>query len=139
MTCKKCPLTPHFGCIKEIPQSDLSVTFVGLQGPFKEIELKASGQDKNHQSLSLSHPSHCLPPSPTLSNLAYSFLPPTRKGMWPTPHPTPTGSHMTSTNQQVHCKTPLSPTSQQVSRCILRPLLSLGYKNTRPCARVGSL
>ena len=41
---------------------------------------------------------------------------PTRKGMWPTPHPTPIGG-------------PLSPTHQQVSRCILRPLLSLGYKN----------
>ena len=29
---------------------------VGLQGPFKEIELKASGQDKNYQTLTISPP-----------------------------------------------------------------------------------
>ena len=28
------------------------------------------------------HPSLCNAPSPTLNNLAYSFLPPTMKGMW---------------------------------------------------------
>ena len=37
---------------------------------------------------------------------------------------------MSSTNQQIYPKIPLSPTNQQVRRCIIRPLLSLGYKNT---------
>ena len=51
--------------------------------------------------LSLPHPSHCNAPSPTLSNLAYSFLPPPGKGMCPfltlplqgpyTPQPTSKG------------------------------------------------
>ena len=37
---------------------------------------------------------------------------------------------MPLTNQQVYLKTPLSPTNKQVSRCIARPLFSLGYKNS---------
>ena len=36
---------------------------------------------------------------------------------------------MPPTNQQVYQKTPLSPTNPQVSRCILRPALSMGCKN----------
>ena len=51
--------------------------------------------------------------------------------MWPTPYstPIPIGALYTPTNQQVYSKTPLFPTNQQVNRCILRPLLSLGYKS----------
>ena len=68
-----------------------SMLCVGLQGPFKEAELKASGQDRNYHTLITAPSSHHNAPSPTLSNLAYSFLPSTRKGMWPSPHPTSTG------------------------------------------------
>ena len=75
------------------------------------------------------HPSHCNAPSPTLNHLAYSPLPLPTKGMWPTPHPTPLGPFSPPSNQQVYLKTPLSPTSRQVSGCILKPLPSLGYKN----------
>ena len=49
--------------------------------------------------------------------------------MWPTPHPAPLGPYTPPTNQQVYLKTPLSPVNQQVSWCILRARLSLGYKN----------
>ena len=88
----------------------------------------ASGQDKNYYILSSPHLSRCNAPSSTLSDQAYSFLAPTRKGMCPTPHPTSIGPYTPPTNQQVYHKTPLSPTNQQVSRCIVR-LPSLGYKN----------
>ena len=76
-------------------------TFVGLQVLFKEIELKASGQD-------ITSPSHCNVPSPTLSNLSYSLLPPMRNGVWPIPHP----SH-----RDLLCPQP-------ISKCIIRPLFS---------------
>ena len=65
--------------------------------------------------------SHCNAPSPTLSNLAYSFLPPTRKGMGLTRHPTPIGALY-----------------QPTHKCILRPLFpqpirrSVGYHETSP-------
>ena len=64
---------------------------VRFQVPFQEVIHKAPGQDKNYQTLiilSSSHLPHYNAPSPTLSNLACSFLLPIRKGMWPTPHPT---------------------------------------------------
>lgn len=32
------------------------VMYVGLQGPFKELELKASGQDKNDQTRIITPP-----------------------------------------------------------------------------------
>ena len=59
---------------------------MGLEGLFKETELKGPGQDKDYKPLVIAHQSHCNAPSPTLNNLAYSFLPPSRKDMWPTPH-----------------------------------------------------
>ena len=77
---------------------------VGLQAPFKEIELKASGQDKNYQTLIITLPVSLIFPQwsfPTLSKLAYSFLPPTRKGTWLTPHPTPMGSSYTPNQPEV--------------------------------------
>lgn len=65
---------------------------VGLQGLSKEIKLKASSQDKNDQNWS-----HCkcykVPEPPPLLEQPVLLLPaPTRKGLWPTSHPTPTGA-----------------------------------------------
>ena len=37
---------------------------VGLQGLFKELELKTSGQDKNYQTLIIAHPPHGNAPPP---------------------------------------------------------------------------
>ena len=71
--------------------------------------------------LSLPHPSHCNAPTAPRSNLAYSFLPPS---MRPTSYSTPIKLYKPPANQQVYCKTPLSPTNQLVSRCIRRSLLS---------------
>ena len=51
----------------------LCLLHLGLQGPFKENELKASGQDKNDQTLIITPT--CNASSPALSKLAYSFLP----------------------------------------------------------------
>ena len=66
-----------------------------------------------------------------LKQLGLLFLPPTVKGMWPTPHPPSIyGPYKPPTNQQVYHKTPLPPI-QQINRCNERPLLSLGYKNRR--------
>ena len=73
--------------------------------------------------------SHIVMPPPTFEQPCLLLPAPTRKGMWPTSHPAPIGALQAPTNHQVYPKTPLSPTSQQVSRCIIRPLLSLGYKN----------
>ena len=102
---------------------------VGPQDPFKETELKASSQDKNYQALIMAPlvSREWLLPHLEQPGL---FLPAsTRKGMFLTPHPTPIGPYMPPANQQVYLKTPLSPTNQQFSRCILRPLFSPGYKN----------
>ena len=48
---------------------------VGLQGSFKEIELQASGQDQNDQTLIIAPLISLFRSFPTLSNLACSFLP----------------------------------------------------------------
>ena len=61
----------------------------------------------------LPDPYHCptqliLMPFPHLEQPAYSFLPSTRKDMWPTPHATPIEALYIPTNQQVYHKTPLS-------------------------------
>jgi len=81
---------------------------------------QSSGQDKNYQSLNITPSISFNAPTLNWSKLAYSFLPPTRKGMWPAPH----SHYMLPTNQQMYPKTPLFPINQQISRCILRPLLS---------------
>ena len=77
--------------------------------------------------LSSPHPSHCnapVLPWPTRSTPSYPL-----PGVWPTSHLPATGVlYVPPTNQQVYCKTLLSPINQQVSRCIRRPLLSLGSK-----------
>ena len=100
---------------------------VGLQGPFKEKELKASGQELS--DLIITPPVSLYAPSPTLSNLAYSFLPCTRKGMWPTRHLPHRGI------------IPCQPTSKCITRPLFpQPSVSLDlfslpglYKQTRPC------
>ena len=104
--------------------------------PFKKIELKASGQDKNYQTL----PDSLQCPAPTLKNLAYSFLPPTRKGKWPTPHPAPIGAIYAPQPTSKYTGRPyLSPNNQQVNRSITRPLLSpWAIKIEWPPTRVGS-
>ena len=52
-----------------------------------------------------------------------------RKGTWRTPHPTPIGALYTPNQPANALQDPSLPTKQQVSRCILRPLLSLGYQH----------
>ena len=103
-------------------------------------------------------------PHPHPSNLAHSFLPPTRKGMWPTPHllpfinlaysfppPTRKGTcsplltrplwrqHVPPTNQQVYPKTPSFPNQLAAQQVCGKtpphsPLFGL-KKQTRPCAQ----
>ena len=110
---------------------------MGLQGPFKMLyknvstvllECKASGQDKNDQSLITIPPVPLYCPLPTLRNLATPscallgkvcgpLLTPPHRGLI---RPQPTSKYILR---------PLSPTNQQVSRCILRHLVSLGYKH----------
>ena len=57
--------------------------FKALQGYRTQ---KSLAKTRITRSLASPNPSHCNGPFPTLSNLAYSFLPPTRRGSWPTPH-----------------------------------------------------
>ena len=58
-------------------QLSIKSTCYRFQVPFK-IKANVSGQDKNYQTLIVPH---CNTPSPTSSNLAYSFQLPTSKGM----------------------------------------------------------
>ena len=71
---------------------------------------KASSEIRIARPLS-SHLSHCncynVPKD--LPTLATWPTPPTRKGMWPTPHPTLQGQHKLPPNQQVYPKTPSFP------------------------------
>ena len=97
---------------------------MGLQGPFKEIEIKASGQDKNYQTLTIAPPISLSCPLPHLELPGLLLPAPYQEPYVATPHPAPIGPYMPPTNQQVYRKTPLSPTNQQVSRCILSPLHS---------------
>lgn len=100
-----------------------------FEAPSRRMNSKSLARARITRPLSLSHPSHCNAPSPTLSNLAYSFLTPTRNSMWPTPQMPLLGPYF-----------PNKPTS-----CIIKPffpnqsagqevypktsLFSLGYKN----------
>ena len=92
----------------------------GLQGDRPQ----PLAETRSTKPLSLPHPFHCNATSPhhkqidLLLSIPYQYvalsLPYPYRGMI---HP--------SINQQVYHKTSLSPTNQQVSRCILRSLLSL--------------
>ena len=129
-------ITLLHGWIAQARSSLNSVLCVGLQGPFKEAELKASGLEQE-----LPGPYH----RPT--NLIV-MLPPPPWATWPTPS-CPLlgklcGSFLTcsyrdldASNQPASVsKTLLSSTNQQASRCILRPHLSLGYKKRHDLALV---
>ena len=70
--------------------ASVAVSGVGLQAPFKEIELKAFGQDKNDQTRIIAPPISMKCPLPDLEQPGLLLPAPTRKGMWPTPYPTPT-------------------------------------------------
>lgn len=61
---------------------------LGFKAPSRTLNSKPLAKTRITRPLSSSH---CNAPSPTLSNLAYSFLPPTRKVMWP-PHPASVGT-----------------------------------------------
>ena len=111
------------------------MNFIGLHGPFREIELKTSGReelpDLYHHSTHLI----AVSPPPALGNLAYSFLTTTRKGMWPTPpsnrgliHPQPTSKCIIR---------PLFPQPISRSAGVSRDLSSLPglKKQTQPCAQ----
>ena len=96
---------------------------VGLQG-FKEIDLSRWPRQEVLNPYRYSIPFIVMPPPPhhkqidLLLSIPYQYvalsLPYPYRGMI---HP--------SINQQVYHKTSLFPTNQQVSRCILRSLLSL--------------
>ena len=131
--CVKTNKITHSPALQSIDQLSSSA---GLQGPFKEAELKASGLEQE-----LPGPYH----RPT--NLIV-MLPPPPWATWPTPS-CPLlgklcGSFLTcsyrdldASNQPASVsKTLLSSTNQQASRCILRPHLSLGYKKRHDLALV---
>lgn len=123
----------------------IPVCAVRLQGLPKMIKLKkTSGQDKNFQTLIILPVSfncynvHENFPLPRTRNLAFSFLPPTRKVCGPLltlPHRGNKGRQPTS-----NCvgRPQNSPTNQQGQQVYpeTTPLypLSLGYKKTWPCA-----
>ena len=100
-----------------------------FQAPSRTLNSKPLAQTRMTRPLSLPCPSHCNAPSSTLSDPSYSFLPPTRKGMWPTLHPPLRCLICPQPTSKCIVKAPISPTNQQVSKCTLRPLLSLSYKN----------
>lgn len=97
---------------------------MGLWGLFEETELKAGGQDKNYQALSSSHLYHCNAPAQPWGTWP-ALLGPCWDSMWPTPHPAPIGPYRPSTSK---CTI---RNHQQVRRCIVRLLLSLGIKTDR--------
>ena len=101
----------------------------GTSGFSKEIKLKKLLAKVRIARPLSAHLSHCIvtmflgttPPS----NLAYFFLPPTRKGMWPTPYPPPKGNicsqptskcirgpHSSPTNEEVYPKVLPQPISR---------------------------
>ena len=112
---------------------------LNFKSPSRKLNSKPLAKARITISLSSSHFSHCNAPSPTLSNLANSFLPPTRKGMWPTPHPAPIQATYASNQSASISKDPIlpqptskcirrphsSPTNLQGNKCMARPLLAL--------------
>ena len=100
----------------------VEVSGVGLPGPFKETELKVSGQE-------LPDPYHLpthLTVMPPTSFEQPGLLLPNRYWKRYVAHSSPI--YRGFIHQRVPRKAPFPPTNQQVSRCMLR-LLSLGCKN----------
>ena len=96
-----------------------------FKAPAREYNSKPLAKIRITRPLSSPHTSHCKAPSLTWSNLAYSFLPPTRKGMWPTPHLPIRCLISPQSTSKCMGRPHLSSTNQQVGRCVVRPLLSL--------------
>ena len=110
----------------EYRRADLDLRLWDFKASSRRQNSKPLAKRRITRPLSSHQLSHCSP-SPTLSNLAYSFLPPPKKGMWPTPHPTLQGHYRPPTNQEVYHETHLSSTNQWVYH--KTSLFSLGYKN----------
>ena len=92
---------------------------VGFKASSRRQNSEPLAKTRITRPLSLPYLYHCNAPSPTLSILAYSFLPPTRKGVWSTCHPAlHIGPYTPPTNQQMYSMIPFYPTNQQVSWCI---------------------
>ena len=70
---------------------------VRFQVPSRRLNSKPLAKALITRPLSSPNLSHYNASSPTLSNLAYSFLLPARKGMWATSHTTSTGAIYTHT------------------------------------------
>ena len=107
-----------------------SLVPVGLQVLSNEKKLKKPLAGLKMIRPLSSHLSHCNAPSPSpLSNLAYSFLTPMRKGIWLTPYPAHIGASYTLTSQCIG--RPLFPHLIRRSAGKTSPLSpsSLGYKN----------
>ena len=102
----------------------------------KEIKPKAFCQElpnPYHPTWHIVIATYFQRPLPTLRKLAYSFLPSTRKGIWPTPHPTPIGA-LYAPNQQTNVSEDASFPSQSKGwqlyhKTFLLSPLSLGYKD----------
>ena len=78
-------------CMKDVKDYLIIVAIIlGFKTPSRKLNSKLLA--KNYQTPIITPPSLSNAPSSTLSNLDYSFLLPTRKGVWPTPYPTPTGA-----------------------------------------------
>lgn len=82
---------------------------LGFSSPSRRLNSKPLVKAWITRPLPSPHLSHCRAPSPTLSNVSYSSLPPPRKGMCPNPHPAPIRA-------LVHL--------QPMSKRVIRPLFS---------------
>ena len=102
---------------------------LGFKASSRRLSSKPLAETSITRLLSSPHLSRWNAPSPTLSNDAYSFLPLLGKvgGLLLTPPLQ--GPCKPPTNQQVYHKTPSFPSQSADQWGILRPLLSLGYKN----------
>ena len=68
------------------------VILLGFTSHLRRLNSKPLAKTRITRPLSSPLLSHYNALSPTLNNLAYSFLLPIRKGMWPTPHPASIGT-----------------------------------------------
>ena len=71
--------------------SPLKIGMLGFNCPSRRLNSKPLAKTRIIRPLSLPHRSQCSAPSMTMSNRAYSFLLPARKGMWLPPHSTSKG------------------------------------------------
>ena len=121
-----------------LSHNNLLLLIVGLQALSKEIKFKNPLAEMGTTGPLSSHLSHCncykvpkdfLTPAtwPTpyllpLINLDYSFLPPTRKGVWHTPFPAPIGAIYTPKQPASVSEDSILP--QLTSKCTRKPYSS---------------